>query len=211
MNLTILLVSVSWTLHFQALLWKELGTMQYVSTYKKTQTLSSIFSIDINTHQTIEQCPTTLTHFLSLWPLSASELYRLSNRSLSAKSVPTFVDRGCHVVSATDSYSRILDFLGQSRYYFFQVAPQLHSGWVDPVPDPLLLRKSGRARNRTQDLWNCSQELLATRPQKWSHTWGEAQVPWHGQYKDWQNYCSNYWGNTFIRFINIILYDQYTL
>jgi hypothetical protein len=26
-------------------------------------------------------------------------------------------------------------------------------GWVDPVPDPLLLRKSGSAGNRTRDLW----------------------------------------------------------
>jgi hypothetical protein len=30
---------------------------------------------------------------------------------------------------------------------------------VDPVPDPLLLRKSGSSRNRTRDLWICSQEL----------------------------------------------------
>jgi hypothetical protein len=30
---------------------------------------------------------------------------------------------------------------------------------VDPVPDPLLLRKSGSAGNRTQDLWVSSQEL----------------------------------------------------
>jgi hypothetical protein len=30
-------------------------------------------------------------------------------------------------------------FLDRSRYFFFQVAPQLYSrGWVDPVPDPLL-------------------------------------------------------------------------
>jgi hypothetical protein len=29
---------------------------------------------------------------------------------------------------------------------------------VDPVPDPLLLRKSGSAGNQTQDLWICSQE-----------------------------------------------------
>jgi hypothetical protein len=28
------------------------------------------------------------------------------------------------------------------------------------VPDPLLLRKSGSAGNRTRDLWVCSQELL---------------------------------------------------
>jgi hypothetical protein len=37
-----------------------------------------------------------------------------------------------------------------SRYFFFQVAPQLYSrGRVDPVPDPLLLRKPGSAENRT--------------------------------------------------------------
>jgi hypothetical protein len=43
-----------------------------------------------------------------------------------------------------------LRFLDRSRYFFIQVAPQLSSrGWVDPVPDPLLLRKSDRAGNRT--------------------------------------------------------------
>jgi hypothetical protein len=36
------------------------------------------------------------------WPESASELYRPSDRRLSAKSVSTFMDRGCHVVSVTD-------------------------------------------------------------------------------------------------------------
>jgi hypothetical protein len=30
---------------------------------------------------------------------------------------------------------------------------------VDPVPDPLLLRKSGSAGNRIRDLWTCSEEL----------------------------------------------------
>jgi hypothetical protein len=33
---------------------------------------------------------------------SASELYRPSDRRLLAKLVPTFADRGCRVVSATD-------------------------------------------------------------------------------------------------------------
>jgi hypothetical protein len=32
---------------------------------------------------------------------------------------------------------------------------------VDPVPEPLLLRKSDRAENRTQDLWICSQKLCS--------------------------------------------------
>jgi hypothetical protein len=34
-----------------------------------------------------------------------------------------------------------------------------HESRVDPVPDPLLLRKFGTAGNRTQDLWINSQEL----------------------------------------------------
>jgi hypothetical protein len=35
------------------------------------------------------------------------------------KLVPTFVDRGYHVVSVTDSYGRILSFVDRSRYFFF--------------------------------------------------------------------------------------------
>jgi hypothetical protein len=61
------------------------------------------------------------------WPESASELYRPSDRRLSAKLVPTFANRGCYVVSVTDPYGRILGFLDQSHYLFFQVAPQLYS------------------------------------------------------------------------------------
>jgi hypothetical protein len=38
-----------------------------------------------------------------------------------------FADRGCHVVSVTNHYGRILGFLDRSRYFFFQVAPQLYS------------------------------------------------------------------------------------
>jgi hypothetical protein len=47
----------------------------------------------------------------SAWPESAHKLYVPSDRRLSAKLVPTFADRGCHMVSVTDPYSRILDFL----------------------------------------------------------------------------------------------------
>jgi hypothetical protein len=94
------------------------------------------------------------------WSLSASELYRPSDRRMSSKLVPTSADGGCYVASATDPHGRILGFLERSRYYFFQVAPQLHSrDWVDPVPYPLFYRKSGTAGNRTRDLCTCSQEL----------------------------------------------------
>jgi hypothetical protein len=56
------------------------------------------------------------------------------HRRLSAKLMPDFMDRKCRVVSAADPYGRILRFLDQNRYYFFQLAPQLYSrGWVEPV------------------------------------------------------------------------------
>jgi hypothetical protein len=42
------------------------------------------------------------------WSESASELYRLSDRRLSAKLLPSCADRGCHVVSVTDPSGRIL-------------------------------------------------------------------------------------------------------
>jgi hypothetical protein len=80
---------------------------------------------------------------------------------LSAKLVPTSVDRWCHVVGVTDPYGRILGFLDRSRHFFFlQVAPQLYSrGWVDPVPDPQLLRKSGSAGNQTRTSLSLSLSL----------------------------------------------------
>jgi hypothetical protein len=95
------------------------------------------------------------------WPSFARELYWPRDRLLSAKLVLTFVDRRCHVVNVTNPYGCNLDFLDRSRYFFFfQVAPEFYSrGWVDPVPDPLLLRKSGSVGNRTWGLWICSQEL----------------------------------------------------
>jgi hypothetical protein len=73
----------------------------------------------------------TLEPLITPWPESVSELYRPSDRHLLVKLVPTFSDRGCHVVSVTDPYGRILGFLVRSRYFSFQVAPQLYwRGWV---------------------------------------------------------------------------------
>jgi hypothetical protein len=45
---------------------------------------------------------------------------------LSAKRLPSFADRGCHVVSVTDPYGRILGFLDEPLL-FYQIAPQLYS------------------------------------------------------------------------------------
>jgi hypothetical protein len=59
-----------------------------------------------------------------------------------------------------DPHGRNLGSLDRSRYFSFQVAPQLYSrGWVDPVPDPLLLRKSGIAGNRTRTSGSVARKL----------------------------------------------------
>jgi hypothetical protein len=73
------------------------------------------------------ECLSPLPIFLSVlkrniikktpWSESSSEIYRPSDRRLSAKWLPTFANRGCHVVSVTDPYGRILGFLDRSRYF----------------------------------------------------------------------------------------------
>jgi hypothetical protein len=74
--------------------------------------------------------------------------------------LPTFADRGVWRGQCGGTTAVNLGFLDLSRYFFFLVSPHLSSrGWVDPVPDPLLLRKSGSAGNRTRHLWVCSHEL----------------------------------------------------
>jgi hypothetical protein len=54
------------------------------------------------------------------WSESASEIYRPSDRRLSAKRLPTFADIGYRVVSVTNPYGRILDFLDRSRYFYIK-------------------------------------------------------------------------------------------
>jgi hypothetical protein len=68
--------------------------------------------------------------------------------------VSIFVDRGVSRGQRGGSLTSVnLSFLDRSRYFFFKVVPRLSSRrWVDPVPDLLLLRKSGSAENRTRDL-----------------------------------------------------------
>jgi hypothetical protein len=75
--------------------------------------------------------------------------------------VPTFADRGVSCCQRGGTPTALnLSFLDRSRYFFFQVAAHICSwGWVDPVPDTLLLRISGSARNRTWDFCVCSQEI----------------------------------------------------
>jgi hypothetical protein len=86
------------------------------------------------------------------WPGSTRELYRLSDRRLSVKLLPTFANRGVSRSPRGGSPTTVISFLDRSRF-FFQVTPQLYSrDCLDPVSDPLLLRKSGNAGNRTRTL-----------------------------------------------------------
>jgi hypothetical protein len=48
-----------------------------------------------------------------------SEVYWPSDRRLSAKLLPTFADRGCHVVSATDPYGRNVCFIDWIYIYIY--------------------------------------------------------------------------------------------
>jgi hypothetical protein len=75
--------------------------------------------------------------------------------------VPAFVDRGVSRGQRGGSPTDVnLSFLDRSRYLSFkQLLIYSHKGWVHPVPDPLLLRKSGSVGNRTRDLCVSSQEL----------------------------------------------------
>jgi hypothetical protein len=71
--------------------------------------------------------------------------------------VGTLVDRGALRGQSGVTHTAVnFSYLDRSHYLSFQVTPYLSSrGWLDTVPDPLLLR----AGNRTRDPWICSQEL----------------------------------------------------
>jgi hypothetical protein len=56
-------------------------------------------------------------HLKKLHGLSPRANYTEGDRRLSAKWLPTFADRKCHVVSVTDPYGRILGFIHGSHYF----------------------------------------------------------------------------------------------
>jgi hypothetical protein len=127
---------------------------------KKTYNIKSLFCISCGQLKYKYLTEMQLKFFEVIyvsWIINWTIIRGLSQRAnctdllLSAKLVPTFANGGCHVVSVTDLYGQILVFLDRSRYFSFQVAPRFYSrGWVDSVPDPLLLRKSGSAGNRSR-------------------------------------------------------------
>jgi hypothetical protein len=59
------------------------------------------------------------------WSESASELYRPSDRRLSAKWLPTCADRRCHMVSVTDPSGRISRFSDDKAHIIIKALKQL--------------------------------------------------------------------------------------
>jgi hypothetical protein len=118
---------------------------------------SSLHSTSLYLHFTLLHCILCdfhhyFSHYFTTF-ISFCELYWLSDSRFSVKLVLTSAERGCREVGITDPHRLILGYLDRIRNYFFQVAPQLYSrGLMDPIPDPLLLRKSDSAGNRTEDL-----------------------------------------------------------
>jgi hypothetical protein len=87
------------------------------------------------------------------WSESASELYQPNDTRLSAKCQLLWIE-GCSVASETDPYGRNLGFLDRSRYFFFQLAPELYSREGNSI--------SGRRRNlnKVQHLSSCPEVHL---------------------------------------------------
>jgi hypothetical protein len=61
-------------------------------------------------------CLKRLTNTQTPWLESASELYRPSDRRLSAKLVPTLADRGCRVVSATNPPQSLISVFQKKKH-----------------------------------------------------------------------------------------------
>jgi hypothetical protein len=77
-----------------------------------------------------------------------------SNRCLSAKLVPTFVDRGVLHNQRGGSPTAIISVSRlEPQFFFFQVAPQLYTqGWVDPVTKERM--QFGHQHNKCVG-WDC--------------------------------------------------------
>jgi hypothetical protein len=74
----------------------------FISSYMNSLSYHSMLSNPRSLHKT--PCPEF-----------ASELYRPSDRRLSAKLMPNFADKRCRVVSETDPYGRIFGFLHRTQ------------------------------------------------------------------------------------------------
>jgi hypothetical protein len=94
------------------------------------------------------------------WPESASEVYRPSDRRLSATLVPTFADRRWHMVNATDPYGRILGFL--DREFFSTTYIISASNWWYQhysIPNWIVLLTSVRIHSTKLFSFTCTRKV----------------------------------------------------
>jgi hypothetical protein len=91
--------------------------------------------------------------------VAISPLVKYTDRWTAADSEDSaeFAGTGCCIVSATGTHGRFIRF---SRPEPLLIHPSsaliILTMLSGPVPDPLLVRKSGSAGNRTRNLWICS-------------------------------------------------------
>jgi hypothetical protein len=96
----------------------------------RTAFYASAFLPSASTHTHARTEAYTTNDKQTPWSESASELYRPSDRRLSAKWLTIFADKGCHVVSVTDPYGRILGFLDRSHYIYIKQTKLNSVAWV---------------------------------------------------------------------------------
>jgi hypothetical protein len=116
----------------------------------------------IQTWRAFDVCMHMNTMYREIYSFIQSYIptYRPSGRRLSPQLVPILTGTGCRMVSITDPYGCWSRSSRQEKLLLFQITPEISSqGWLDPVSDPLLIRKNVSAAYRTRDLWNCSQEI----------------------------------------------------
>jgi hypothetical protein len=93
------------------------------------------------------------------WPEPENELYRPSDRRLSAKLVSTLADKGCHVVSVADPYGRIHRFSRPEPLLFLSSrSSTVLKKLGGPHSRPTTSQKIWSRRESNPDLWICSQE-----------------------------------------------------
>jgi hypothetical protein len=94
------------------------------------------------------------------WSESASEIFQLSDRRLSAKLVPTFARRGCHVVSATDSLRPYSLFYRTETLIFYSSSSSIVLTRLNGLRSRAITsQKIWYHRKPNQNLWIYSQEL----------------------------------------------------
>jgi hypothetical protein len=72
----------------------------------KPRVVSFQFIVHQSRHSAVYDSEVLTASLETPWLWSASELYQPSDRRLLPKLVTTFADRGCRVVSSTDSHGR---------------------------------------------------------------------------------------------------------